>query len=179
MKKLHYYIVAFLLLTTIAIGLFSFSRTSYEVQVNLSPEERVRYEAIVSDMDAKIKSVNPGEKPDIDYFIEKARYQEYLGQYGKAIDTLLASFRVYDNTSVGWNNVAKLYEKVGDYKKANAFYKKLIETFRLDRYYLDMAWNFYRMNELGKAYETFGRYTQLTGGKDDELFKLILEKKKS
>lgn len=159
-------------------GFLNYKKSRYTVDVNLTPEQRADYESKVVLMDQKIKAVKSSEKPDIDYFVEKARYQEYLGLYGDAIDTLLDSFRYYENTSVGWNNIAKLYDKIGDYKSAIMFYGKLIDAFGLNRYYLDISWDYYRLGKLQLAQEAYGRYAQMARSKDEELFKILYNTQK-
>lgn len=177
MKNIKYIIVGILVAGVAVFGFLNYKKSHYVVEVNLTQEERADYEAKVVDMDQKIKAVKPPEKPDIDYFIEKARYQEYLGLYSDAINTLMDSFKYYENTSAGWNNIAKLYDKAGDYKSAISFYSKLIDTFNLNRYYLDIAWDYYRMGKLSIAQEAYGRFAQLTGSRDEELFNILYNKK--
>lgn len=177
MKNIKYLIVGVLVLSIAVFGFLNYKKSRYTVEVNLTAEQRADYESKVVLMDGKIKAVKPPEKPDIDYFIEKARYQEYLGLYSDAITTLLDSFKYYQNTSAGWNNIAKLYDKVGDYKSAIFFYSKLIDTFSLNRYYLDIAWDYYRLGKLSLAQEAYGRFAQLAGSKDIELFNILYNKK--
>ncbi|MEK9133053.1 MAG: hypothetical protein AAB606_05105 [Patescibacteria group bacterium] len=168
------YTIGLLLLVIAIVGvLIYFSRSGYEVDLKLTPEQIAEYTEKVDLMDKRIKTVTPPEKPDIDLFVEKARYLEYLGKYGKAIDVLLESFKYYENTSVGWNNIAKLYDKKGDYKSAIVFYTKLVETFDLNAYYLSLAWDYYRLEDIPKAREAYGRYVQFTSGQDLELIKLF------
>lgn len=174
-NKKKIYIIGLLLISLllIAIAWSYWSRARYNVDLNLSPEQEAEYEAKVEEFDKLIRKVFAPNKPDIDFFIEKARYQEYLGLYGNAIDTLLESFKYYPNTSAGWNNIAKLYDEVGDYRSAIIFYNKLINTFSLYRYYLNVAWDYYRLGEIKIAQESYGRYAQLDYGTDNELYKLL------
>ena len=51
-------------------------------------------------------------KPNPDWFVEKARNEEYLGRYGDAIKTLNSVFDHYENSSVAWNNIGTIYEKL-------------------------------------------------------------------
>lgn len=171
-------VIAILLLAVAIVGMWIyFSNSGYEVDLKLTPEQIAQYTEKVNLMDARIKAVKLPEKPDIDLFIEKARYLEYLGKYGKAIDTLLEAFKYYENTSAGWNNIAKLYDKVGDYKSAIVFYTKLIEAFGLNNYYLNLAWDYYRLEEITKAFEAYGRYVSFTKQTDAEFLKAINSRK--
>lgn len=172
-KKIYIIGLTLIILLLVATAWSYWSRARYNVDLNLPPEQKAEYEAKVEEFDKEIRKVAPPNKPDMDFFIEKARYQEYLGQYGDAIDTLLESFKYYENTSAGWNNIAKLYDKVGDFKSAIIFYNKLIDTFSLYRYYLDVAWDYYKIGKIKIAQESYGRYVQLDYGTDDELSKLL------
>lgn len=178
-KKLPYLFVGLIILAIAVLGVWTnLHKSAYRVDVKLTPEQRLEYEEQVRIADRKIKAVKPPDKPDIDYFIDKARYQEYLGRYGEAIDTLLESFKYYGNTSAGWNNIAKLYDKVGDYRNAIVFYNKLIDSFSLNRYYVDVAWDYYRLGKYKIAFEAYGRYAQLTDMTDGQLLQLITSKLK-
>lgn len=177
MKNEKYFIMA-LGLTMVALVLFVYGNSGfkYTVDLNLPPEKKAEYKLKIGEIDKQLRNVTPSNKPDIDLFIEKAVNQEYLGRYGDAINTLLESFKYYQNTSVGWNNIARLYDKVGDYKSAIVFYNKLIDTFRLNNYYLDVAQNYYMLGRYTVAYEAYGRLVQLTKNSDEELLKLIVAK---
>ncbi|MBI4994411.1 hypothetical protein HZC21_02075 [Candidatus Peregrinibacteria bacterium] len=173
-----YIMTALLFLVIVFAGIWVYwNKNRYNVDLNLTPEQKLEYEQKVSEMNKRIREIISRDKPDIDLFIEKARYQEYLGRYGDAIDTLLESFKYYENTSVGWNNIAKLYDKVGDYKSAILFYNKLINTFNLYRYYLEVAWDYYRLGEIEIAKEAYGRYAQFEHNREEELYKLLFTNK--
>ena len=178
MNKAKYFIVACIVSAIAIVGVVIYSKKSaYEVPVQLSQAERTAYEERITLLDKEINAIKPPERPDIDFFIEKARAEEYLGRYGQAVDTLLNAFKYYQNTSAGWNNIAKLYDKMGEYKSAIVFYTKLIDAFSLNRYYLDIAWDNYRLGNLDTAREAYGRFTQFANGKDRELFELLYKGK--
>lgn len=179
MKALKYLLPILVIAAVAVIGVISYQKNrAMTVEVTLTPEQRAEYESKVEYFDKRIEDVEPPASPEIDDFIEKARYQEYLGRYGDAIATLLDAFRYYENTSAGWNNIAHLYEKVGQYDRAAQFYIKLIDTFSLYRYYIDLAKAYYNMNQVDKAFEAYGRYVQFTGNSDPEFLQKILSKKK-
>mgnify|MGYP001615164918 CR=1 FL=1 len=176
MRRTQYLVASLIIIGIIAFGLINYKKANYVVPVNLTQEERADYEAKIVEANDKIKAVKAPERPDIDYFIDKARFLEYLGRYSDAINTLLDSLKYYENTSVGWNNLAKLYEKVGDYKSAIFFYGKLVDVFSMNRYYLDIAWDYYRIGKLDLAREAYGRFAQITMSKDIELYNLLYVK---
>lgn len=174
MDKVKYFLAAALIAGIAIVGIYNYSKKAgYEVSVDLTPELRAQYENQIIEMEKTIRGVIPPDKPDIDFFIEKARAEEYLGRYGRAIETLLGAFQFYENSISGFSNIANLYDKVGEYDKAIIFYKQLIEKFNYYKYYGSLAWDYYRLNKLELAQEAYGRFAQLARGKDEELFKLL------
>lgn len=104
---------------------------------------------------------NGGEKPNPDFFIEKARYADYLGQTDWSIEILNDIFNYYDNSSVAWNNLAKLYEDKQDYAKANEYYQKIIDTFGEKDYgafYYYICTNDQLMGDTTKATACWDKY---------------------
>lgn len=116
-----------------------------------------------------------GEKPDTDYFIEKARYAQYLGRNDWAKEILNDIFNYYDNSSVGWNNLAKIYEEEKDYVKANEYYQKMIDTFGESNYwsfYYYICNNLMLMDDKAKTKECYDKYKSL-GGSDSQMEEYI------
>ena len=157
-------------------GCLGSSIYDYTETINLSSEQRAALESDVAKWDELIK--NPPEeilekfnnRPAFDYFVEKARAQEYLGQIGKAIKTLEEGFVFYENSSVGWHNLGRLYEKVGDYKKAVKNYQKIIDVFHRYEYNLDVSKAWYKAGEDNKAREAYLLFEEKTG-RSDQAFK--------
>lgn len=111
------------------------------------------------------------EKPNPDFFVEKSRYAGYLGKTDWAIEILNELFKYYKNSSVGWNNLAKLYENKKDYLKANEYYLKMIDTFGEKQfwgqyYYIDK--NYMILNNKEKVEEYYEKYKSF-GGSDSEI----------
>ena len=110
------------------------------------------------------------ERPNPDFFVEKARYAQYLEQPDWAIEILNNLFDYYTNSSVGWNNLAKLYERKKDYNKANEYYFKLIDTFGEKQFwnsYYYIAQNYRAMDNKEKVKEYYDKYKSF-GGFDGE-----------
>lgn len=111
------------------------------------------------------------EKPNPDFFVEKARYAQYLEQNDWAIEILNELFKYYENSSVGWNNLAKLYEKKKDYNKANEYYQKIIDTFGEEQFwgqYYYITQNYMVMGDKEKVREYYEKYKSF-GGQDREI----------
>ena len=127
-------------------------------------------------LEGAIKSYEEGgllgeEKPNPDFFIEKARYAKYLGQIDWAIEILNNTFNYYENSSVVWNNLAKLYEEKGDYIKANEYYQIIIDTFSEKTYwslYYYMSKNAILMESKEKVEEYYEKYVGF-GGSSEEI----------
>ena len=117
------------------------------------------------------------EKPNPDYFIEKARYANYLGQADWAIEILNSVFNYYQNSSVAWNNLAKLYESKKDYEKANGYYQKIIDTFGEKQFYGQYYYitkNYMLSGDKEKTKETYEKYKKY-GGNDSEIEEYLAE----
>jgi len=114
---------------------------------------------------------NGGAIPNVDYFIEKARYAQYLGHNDWAIEILNDVFNYYQNSSVVWNNLAKIYEEEKDYTKANEYYQKVIDTFgesnNWGNYYYICS-NLMYMDQKDKTKECYKKYQSL-GGSDIQI----------
>jgi tetratricopeptide (TPR) repeat protein len=123
-------------------------------------------------LEEAVKSFNEGgDKPNVDFFIEKARYAQYLGHNDWAKEILNDIFTYYDNSSVGWNNLAKIYEEEKDYIKANEYYQKMIDTFGEKDYwsfYYYICSNLMNMNDKVKTQECYDKYKKL-GGNDSQI----------
>lgn len=111
-------------------------------------------------------------KPNPDFFVEKARYANYLGQTDWAIEILNETFVYYDNSSVAWNNLAKIYEERKDYNKANEYYQKIIDIFgekEMWSNYYYMIKNYMFLGNKEKTMEYYVKYLKLGGTKDGEV----------
>ncbi len=117
------------------------------------------------------------EKPNPDFFVEKARYSDYLGQTDWAIEILNELFEYYKNSTVGWNNLAKLYEKKEDYIKANEYYLKMIDTFGEKQFwgqYYYIAKNYKTIDNKEKVEEYYEKYKKF-GGSDSEIEEYLIK----
>lgn len=108
-------------------------------------------------------------RPPFDYFVEKARALTGLGKVGKAIETYDTALAIYEVSIVGWNNLAKLYESIGDYKTAITYYEKILERFSADEYYLDIAHAALATGDRIKARDAYVAYVHKTGIHDTDL----------
>jgi len=105
-------------------------------------------------------------RPPADLFISKAIVLENLGRVGEAIRTYDELFELYENSSVGWHNRGRLYEKIGDYPKAVENYKKLIDVFSLTQYRFDIAVAWEKADEIEKAKTSYLLWQKETGDKN-------------
>lgn len=193
------------LISLLILLLFLTGCGQYVVQVNLTPEERTKYEAQIKEYKEKIQKwgkkekgrdprvkpeddikllspdktifINPdgttstvsnsvvldefqGEDPRVPfyYFVNLALAQETLGQLGAAINTYQRALNLYENSTVGWNNLARLYEQVKSYKKAIQYHEKQIDQFRFIQYYIDIANDYIRLGDLERAEKAYNEY---------------------
>lgn len=163
-----------------------YDASSIEAVERITPEMTEQYKEKFTEYQNKleeaIKKYEEGgrkeeEKPDPDYFIEKARYANYLGQTDWAIEILNSVFNYYDNSSVAWNNLAKIYESKKDYEKANEYYQKIIDTFGEKQFYGQyyyIAKNYMLSGNKEKTKEAYEKYEK-HGGKDSEIEEYLAE----
>lgn len=146
-------------------------------QIQTYKEKYVKFSDKLKELIKKYENTkNETDKPDQDYFIEKARYAEYLGQHEEAIWTLEQLLKYYNNSSVGWNNLATIYEGMGKYKKAIKYYKKIIDTFSpqaMGKYYMRIAQLYLKLGEKEMAKSNYIEYGKWEIGTDPELDQLI------
>lgn len=111
------------------------------------------------------------DKPETDYFIELARYANYLGKKDWAKEILSGYFNYYDVSSVVWNNLAAIYEEERNYLKANEYYLKILDTFTdkaIWGLYYNIAKNYKLLGDKEKTREYYEKY-KAKGGSDGEL----------
>ena len=114
---------------------------------------------------------NGGELPSDDYFIEKARYAQYLKHNDWAKEILNDIFNYYGNSSIAWNNLAKIAEEEKDYLKANEYYQKIIDTFGEGKnwsFYYYVCSNLMYMDDKAKTQECYTKYKSF-GGSDAQI----------
>ena len=150
------------------------------VEVSLAPSQIEKYTAQVETWDEKINNYDPATsddgdpRPPMDYFIEKARYQGYLGNVGEAIDTLDSSLQLYDISSVAWHNLGRLYERIEEPKKSLAYYEQILTIFPdKHQYNIDIIRMKILLGEKDEALKMYQSYAVMTGFDDPEIFKKI------
>ena len=191
MKKIFLITISVLMVTLIAVAYFFLDKPQeeqdlenyskyYDISLISNEFKNEEYEKKFIEYQDKleeaIKNYEEGDllekgKPNPDFFIEKARYAKYLGQIEWAIEILNSTFDYYENFSVGWNNLAKLYEDKKDYVKANEYYQAMIDTFSEKIYwslYYYMSKNSVLMADKEKVEEYYERYKTF-GGIDEEI----------
>ncbi|MCF7836278.1 hypothetical protein K9N08_02415 [Candidatus Gracilibacteria bacterium] len=112
-------------------------------------------------------------RPPADLFISKAIALENLGRVGEALRTYDEMFALYENSSVGWHNRGRLYEKIGDAAEAVENYKKLIDVFSLTQYRFDIAEAWQKAGELEKAKTAYLLWQKETGNKNSSFAEKI------
>ncbi len=145
--------------------------TSYKTKFN---EFKTKLLDAINKYEADKKDIN---KPEPDYFIELARYANYLGQKDWAKTILLGTFEYYDNSSVAWNNLAVIYEEEGNYLKANEYYLKTLTVFtdkELWGLYYNIAKNCKFSNDMECAHIYYAKY-KARGGFDGELEEYLVK----
>jgi len=94
-------------------------------------------------------------------YLDTARdvYQDFLKERGKSEAIL--------------NNLGRLYEQVGEYKKAIKYYQILIDTYNKKTYLYDITWAYIRAGDATKARIYYEQWKQLKGRNDKQIYKAI------
>ena len=91
-KSLPYIIIGILIILLIIGGIVMYQERNMVVDMNLTPEVQEEYEQKLVEYTEKLKEPDETDalkRANIDHFIEKARYESYLGYLSKAEKTLL------------------------------------------------------------------------------------------
>lgn len=113
---------------------------------------------------------------NFDYYIELSRSYEYLGEIDKAIKVYKSySYEKLDIVSYLYNNnLAKIYDKKGDYNEANIHYLKIIKTFK-GQYlgsYKSLIENYIVLKDKDNAWKYYVEF-QKVGGKSNEILRKL------
>lgn len=174
MKKLLIALMTVLFLSACGNG-------NYVYDVDITAEQRTEYENQVKEWTDKIKDYKPEEGAEdtrvpVNYFINKARYEDYLGLNGDAVDTLNKALQLYEISSVAWNNLAKLYEERGDYETALGYYRMILDHFPdLTMHHANIIRAYIKLGEKEKAEKYYYDYVNSTGHTDEDLLRQIKE----
>jgi tetratricopeptide (TPR) repeat protein len=143
-----------------------------QYSVSGSSEFEVKFVEYQTKLEEAVKAYKEGgEKPNVDFFIEKAKYAQYLKHNDWAKEILNDVSNYYDNSSTSWNNLAKIYEEEKDYVKANEYYQKIIDTFGEKQYwgmYYYICSNWMYANDKAKTEECYTKYKSF-GGSDSQI----------
>lgn len=180
-KKLTIFFLGTLLLTGCLGG-------KWNVDVDLTEDEIKWLDAKVIEFSLKIKNYEPTEKittpdPPLPYWLELARSYENLGKLGKALDTYEDAREFYSRSQAIENNVAKIYEKAGEYEKAVEQYQHLVEEFQEDKYLRNITKIYIELKDRKTAEKYFNLWQLATQSTDaqiqNEIKKLREEEKLS
>jgi tetratricopeptide (TPR) repeat protein len=169
-SKFTVYLFLAIVLTGVVIAAFFLRSTeNYILPVSITTEKQQELESKVLEFDQKIKDFEGPVSADLmTLFVEKAKAEEDLGRIGDAIQTMKLGIERFQYTIVGWNNIARLYEKVGRYDLAIPILKDLVEQYALLNYNLDIAQDYRKMGDKEQAKEAYQEYLK-TGQQDLEL----------
>ena len=101
------------------------------------------------------------KKPNIIYFIDTAKYAQYLRKYDLSIQILENVFNFYDESDVALINLAHLYEEIGKNQKAIDTYLRFYEMFDgvgPEQFYMDIMHNYIELGNKEKVFEYYEKY---------------------
>lgn len=151
------------------------------IPVDITSEQRADYEEKVKLYDEKIKTEVDEEdqekRPRMDDFIEKARYQGYLGRLSDSETTLKTALSYYEVSSIAHHNLAKLYEQMKLWKRAFKLYAILVTDYQKPEYEWDMARMAKEMNDVKLASKHYWSYQRQFKNPSAEFEQWLREKK--
>lgn len=171
----------FIILISFIFLLTACSSANWNIKVDINQEERTKLTEDISRLNKEIENYKPNEElntPEvpISVWINLARSYEYLGNLKMSLKTLEKAKKFYDRSQAIENNIAKLYQKAGDYQKAIEQYLYLIDEFQDSKYYYDIIKIYINKKDLENSEKYYNIYKST--GKTDSQFKQEIKKLK-
>jgi len=167
-----------LLIAIFAVMLLTACQNKWQIDVDLTPDERAKIETEIEETKAIIKEqIKQDGSGNTMAYVVLARSHEKLGDLGKAIQVYKDVLDDGMFSSAVHNNLGRLYEKVGEYDLAVEQYQILIDEFLESRYLYDITWAYIRAKDHKKAEKYFNAW-QLESQQTDEYTREELEKLK-
>jgi tetratricopeptide (TPR) repeat protein len=164
------------LLAVILVALFLTACKSYNVKVDITPEDKAKITAEIGTLTKQIKAYDISDGTiDWQDIIQVAMDYEKLGELGKAIDLYKSWLDKGFKTKSLINNLGHLYEKVGETELAVAQYKRIIEEYQDDGYLYDITWAYINGKQRKEAEKYFNLW-QLKFQKTDEQTQQAIKK---
>ena len=116
------------------------------------------------------------DNSNFDYYIELARSYKYLGDIDKSIE-IYKSYSHEKQETVSFlyhNNLAKIYDKKGDYAEANKHYLEIIKNFngQYKNAYLSLIENYIILKDKDNAWKYYIEFQKIEGENIEILRKL-------
>lgn len=170
-KSFKYIFIAILAAVVVATAVYVYKYNNVVIDVNLTPEQLLEYEAKVKEFGEKLQTPDPEDpmqRPNLDFFLEKAKYEYYLGRLSSAIRTLDEGLQIYPATTSMLHNKAKMYEAMGRYKRAIDMYQIIIDENGNKAYYIEIARAARTMNDVETAKNAYWEYQKNYNTPDTE-----------
>lgn len=142
--------------------------TQWQVPTDLTPDEQAEKQAEIERLQHAILAFEPSDdalipQPEI---VQLGRAYEALGDLKSATQLYEGYLKQGHKSPTLYNNVARLYERVGKYDKAIEYYEKLISEFNEINYLYDIAWAYIRAGDADNAARYYELWTQQGNGPD-------------
>jgi tetratricopeptide (TPR) repeat protein len=156
---------------------------SWNVQVNIAPEEQAKIQADIKDLKTQIDKYMKDIKKVENWenaiphqeIIRLAQDYEKLGDLKSAINTYKDILDDGYKTQAIINNLGVLYEQVGEYDLAVEQYKRIVDEYLDSNYLYNITWAYIRAGNRKEAEKVFNAW-QLEFRKTDEQTQQAIKK---
>ena len=125
----------------------------YQTNKNLLEDSKKEYEQSGKD---------EMKKPSIIYFIQAAKYAQYLKMYDESLNILNDVFNYYDQSDVALINRAHLYEEIGESQKAIDTYLEIYQNFDVSpNFHKDIIYNYMKLGNKDMIRKYYNEYKNL------------------
>ncbi len=145
----------------------------WKVDVNLTPADKIKVEKDIKEAMAVIKTEQKNKtKGSAMAYVVLARAYEKQGDRKKAAKVYTDAIKYGLVSRAIYNNLGKMYERVGEYKLAIKQYDLLLEKFNEKKYYYDIALAYIELKDGDNASKYYDMWKRKFNTSD-----IVVEKK--
>lgn len=147
--------------------------SKWQVEVDLTPEQRQAIEASIKELKKSLKNVEDPTEASSQEIIDLARAYQQLGDMKSAIDLYESYIKKGRVRQVMLHNLGRLYEEVKEYDLAVEQYQHIIDKYFDNNYLYDITRAYIRAEERKKAEKYFNAWQLEFHTTDEQIQQLI------